>query len=486
MSEPTNNTDQKKPFASVHPFGDEMFIEEAGFSFRPITGFELEVDNSVYMYSEDGNLEICMIGGELDHQTSLAELNDELAANFMINFDEFKLNEAGKDTVQGITGLVKEIRFINTDEEGLGRTLICSPHINRFFFMLVIASAEHWRDQGLEIFSAAKAQIHFHPKFKPAAITEQVDQYPDLTIEACESIVPEENLIVTIIRGDISLLMAARTSTTQDEIALTEIVAPGDQWLYRYDPLSGEFSSQITTQPIISNFGELCLLLPGASQQTLQTGNYRFAFTNRSSLPLQDVQIIIRHGRALDLQMVDLNLWLALQDELFNEPGFLTEFENKLRSALTVLMEQMSVTPGKIETYHPAPDEMAAFACINLDTDLADCSYMIAESVENGRALNIGFVDRFTRGDPPVDVEIPAISSGSPGMILSPVSPHACILVNYSACKEDYPALANAIIEQLVAFCGLAPQITPADQPLALNPDLIWRLRHHPIFYNAD
>jgi hypothetical protein len=486
MSEPTNNADQKIPFASVHLFGDEMFIEEAGFSFRPIAGFELEVDNSVYMYSEDGNLEVCMIGGELENQTSLAELNDELAADFMANFDEFVLTEAGKDTVQGITGLVNDIRFTNAEEEGLGKALICSPHINQFFFMLVIASAEHWLNQGQEIFSAAKSQIHFHPKFKPTANTPEVDKHPDLTIETYDSIVPEENLLVTIVRGDISLLLAARTSTIQDEIALIEIVAPGDQLLYHYNPGSGEFFSEIANQPILSSHGEVCLLLPFPSQQTMQIGNYRFAFATKSGSTLQEVQVIIRQGRALSLQKLDLNLWLALEDETFNEPEYLAEFEANLRSALKEHLASMNMAPGKIETYHPAPDELATFACINLDSDLADCSYMIAESVDNGRALNIGLVDRFTRGDPASEAEMSAVSSGSPGMILSPVSPHACILVNYSVFKDDFSALANAIIKQLVAFCGLAPETAAADQPLALNHDLIWRLRHHPIFYNAD
>jgi hypothetical protein len=388
--------------------------------------------------------------------------------------------------VHGITGLVNKIHFNNAEEEGMGQALICTPHFNQFFFMLVIASTEHWLDQGQEIFSAIKSHIHFHPQFKPAAINTENDKYPDLTIEAFESIMPEENLIVSIVRGDISLLMAAHTAIIQDEITLTGIVAPGDQTLYHYDLESGDLSSQVSDQPIISEHGEICLLLPFANQQALQIGNYRFTFATQRGLPLQDVQVIIRHGRALELQKIDLNLWLALEDEVFNNPDFLAEFETNLRSALAEKMAPMNLAPGKLACYHPAPDELASFATINLDTDLADCSYMIAESVENGRALYIGLVDRFTRGDPPMDSDTPAVSCGSPGMILSPVSPHACILVNYAVLHGNYSALATAIIEQLVYFCGAHPPNTPPDQPLAINPDLIWRLRKHPLFYDAD
>jgi len=486
MTEPAHTPDQTPPSASNLQFGEEMFIEGAGFSFRPIAGFELEVDGTVYMYSEDGNLEICMIGGELDNNTSLAELNDELAADFMVNFDHFELIEAGKDTVQGITGLVNDIRFTNAEEEGSGRALICSPHLNQFFFMLVIASADRWLAQGMEIFSSAKAHIHFHPQFKPVASATEVEKHPDLTIETYESILPEEKLIVTIMRGDISLLMAARAATIQDEITLTEISAPGNQLLYAYNPTSGEFSSQITAQPLTSSHGELCVLLPTASQQGLLSGDYRFTFTTKSGQPLQDVQVIIRQGPALGRQYIDLNLWLALADEGFDEPDILTQFEAGLRSALTEQLAPINLLPGKIEIYHPAPDELDAFVSVNLDTDLADCSYMIAESVENGRTINVGLVDRFTHGEPPTEAGLTSLSCGSPGMILSPVSPHACILVNYSAHKGDVPGLAKAILIQLLNFCGVPVQNTLSDQPLPTNTDLVWQLRRHPLFYDVD
>jgi hypothetical protein len=188
----------------------------------------------------------------------------------------------------------------------------------------------------------------------------------------------------------------------------------------------------------------------------------------------------------LDLQKLDLNLWLAVDHELFNEPEHLNQFEANLRRALAEKMTPMNLTPGKIESYHPAPDELESFACINLDTDLADCSYIIAESVENGRALNIGVVERITQGSPAVDAHTLAMSAGFPGMILSPVSPHACILVNYSAFEADYSGLAQAILEQLIHFCGSLPQGSQPGQPLDINRDLVWRLRRHPLFYDAD
>jgi hypothetical protein len=486
IPEPINTPDQPaQPTPDFH-FGEEMIIEEAGFSFHPIVGFELEVDDSVYMYSDDGNLEIVMIGGELEHDTSLADLNDELSGDFMINFDQFELIEAGKETIQGITGFLNSIRFINAKEEGMGQALICSPHINQFFFMLVISSTEFWDQIGQQAFTALKNHIHFHSKFKPTAAVSEDADHPDLTIETFETIRPEEDLIITIEKGDVSLLLAARTSSPHDVISIAEISAPDEQILYHYDPDSGDFYSSIAQGPLISTYGEVCVTLPCTDQMPFQSGDYRFSFSTNSGLPLGEVQVIIRHARAVDRQKVDLNLWMALENERFNDHNYLDQFEAHLRAALLEHMQPINLVPGSIAYYHPAPDELSTFACINLDTDLADISYMISESVENTRALNVGLVDRFIQGNPPIDADVSAVSSGSPGMILSPISPHACILVNYSAFEEDYAALAKALIEQLIVFSGVDAQCTHPEQPEGLIQEIEARLRRHPIFYSTD
>jgi hypothetical protein len=492
MPENTNTPEQKTTPPQDPQFDEEMILEEAGFSFHPIIGFELEVNGSVYMYSDDGNLEISMIGGELDHDTTVAELNDQLAAEFMENFDEFSLIEAGKDTIQGITGFLNEIRFLNAEEEGLGRALICSPHINQFFFLLVISSAEYWEQIGCKVFSALKPHIHFHSQFKPVTIPTQDEDYPDLSIEVYEAITSDEDMVVSIEKEDISLLMAARTSILNDEIAITQIRAPGNQILYHYDPISGEFNSLIGNQPLISSNGEVCLFLPSPNQPSLEVGDYQFSFATKSGMALQETKIIIRHGKKLGLQKLDLNLWLALENERFNDQDYLIQFESKLRKALTEQLAPLNIVPGRIECFHPAPDELDTFACVNIDYDLADCSYMITESIENSRALNVALVERITQADPPVDASVNAVSTGSPGMILSPNSPHACILVNYSPFENDFSALAKTIIEHMLIFSGtmnhpvwINSQSIQPDEPLSMKPEMDL-LRRHPIFYSKD
>ena len=137
-------------------FGQEIDLSQSGFSFRQIAGFELEIDGSVYLYSDDGNVEVSLIGGRLDPDTSIAALNNTLAEEFLSNLDRFSLSEEGTARIQHVTGFVNAIQFVNAEEEGLGRALICSPYLNQFFFMLVISSAECWHTKGEPIFNSLR------------------------------------------------------------------------------------------------------------------------------------------------------------------------------------------------------------------------------------------------------------------------------------------------------------------------------------------
>jgi hypothetical protein len=113
---------------------------------------------------------------------------------------------------------------------------------------------------------------------------------------------------------------------------------------------------------------------------------------------------------------------------------------------------------------------------------------MISENVNNPRGLNIGLVEQIMNNDLETDAEIHAISSGAPGMIMSATSPHSCILIEWPAFKGNLPGLIDALIEQLIRFSGIDIRGTmgPQDQELRMNHEIAWRIRRHPLFYNAD
>lgn len=484
--------DKNKP--SDHPskdpeliFGEEIKVEESGFTFRPISGFELEIDGSVYMYSEDGNLEICLMGGELPEETSTSDLIDELAAEFMDNFDDYELFDAGADTFQGITGYLSDIQFFNAEEEGFGCALICAPHPQQYFFLLMIASSEYWQRHGDKIFNALKLHLHFHPQFKVEPEEPDLVEHPDLTLETYEDISAEEEFVLRIEKGDMSFLLAARSQAVDEKITLLDIIAPDGDQLYHYQPSSQTFVSQILDQPLVSTDGEIGIFFPRSNQPGLQAGEYQFTFSTETGVPLQDIQVIIRSGRALNVQAMDLNFYAAIEDDLFTDSEQLSKLEMNIRKALNDRLTPVNLTAGEIQFYNPAPDELAAFSTINKDSDLADCSYMITETIHNARALNIGLVEHIVQGDPPLPADSQTVSSGSPGMILAPTSPHACVLIEWSALEGDPARLADAIIAGLIAFSGIeTTDALPEGALLTLNHEIAWRLRRHPIFYDAD
>jgi hypothetical protein len=489
MTDSSTSSDTNQPHAADLIFGEEIEMTDGGFSFCPIQGYELEVDGTVYMYSEGGNLEIYLVGGELEEDQSIAELNDDLAAEFMENVGDYDLIQAGKDLIQGITGFLNQIQFSNGEEEGQGCCLICSPFLNQYFFILVIASSEYWQAEGDVLWRNLKSHTHFQPQYQPEIFEEDDQSHPDLAIEIFSEIGEQEDFYLTVEKGDASLLVAARSYEIGDAVTLLEMISPEDEPLYRFHPASGEFFSTFCDSPMKSTDGELCLFYPRTNQQSLHPGDYRFSFESASGNGLQEIQYIIRSGRALDTQKIDLNFYLAMKDGQFLNQSALDEFEQMVQQTLKKRIEAFNLLPGRIACVQPAPDELESFAAVNLDTDLPDCSYMIAETVSNDRALNIGLVDEIFEGDPPVPSRVTAISSGSPGMVFSHGSPHACILLHWPTFMNDPYALAEAIIQQLIVFSGIETKDTgqpESGSEITLNREIAWRLRRHPLFYDAD
>ncbi|MCB2209402.1 hypothetical protein KQH62_00785 [bacterium] len=485
MTETSPETENNPPQTDDLAFGAEIDVEGAGFSFRPIKGFELEIDGTVYMYSEDGNIEISLVGSELREGVSIAELNDDLASEFMANFDESDLIEAGTDTIQRITGFLNEIEFVNAEEEGKGVALICSPHLNQYFFMLIIADADDWDERGPAIFEALKGHIRFYPQFRPQEAQVKSDPNPDLTVETFQDIDLDDDFVLHIERGDVSILLAARTPDPHSEVTLTDVTAPNGQSLYHFDPSTGQLESSFCSRPVSGDHGELCFFLPRDNQQGLHPGDYQFGFTTSSGSRLEEIQVIIRAGRALEAQAFDLNFWISAEDPAFANPEIVEATFADLRRRLGQRLTPLNLAPGKIAVYQAAPDELELFSNLDVEKDLADCSYMIAETATNERALNVGLVQTLTEDVNGEPVEREAASAGLPGMILSRISPHACVLLSWSALGSDPDRFVQVLIEQMIAFSGIDNPLEKG-QPLQLNREIAWRLRRHPLFYDAS
>ena len=487
MSETNQASDPYQRYDQDLQFGEEIAMTQCGYAFQPILGLEMEVDETVYMYSDDGNLEICLLGGTLEDNASIAEINDSLAAEVLGKVDRFELIEAGTDSIQGVRGFLNEIYYADAGEDGTGRALICSPHLNQYFFMLVIASFDFWEEHGQTIFEALKSRIHFHPQFITEEAQKQETYHADLTLETYESLQPDEDFLLNIEKGELSFLLAARAHTDEDVVSITRIIASDGKTLYDFDPQKGAFKSLISDRPLIGSFGEVCFFFPVDSQNNLLPGTYCFSFDTQSKSGLQEIRGILRDGRALGLQALDFNLWLAVDDERFYDQDGLDQLEKGLFNHLQQKMIPFNLTPGKITFIHPAMDELEAFSSINTWADVADCSYMISENVDNNRALNLGLVAQIGDGILEAKQGGKAISSASPGMIMSTTSPHTCILLDWNHFKDDLNGLTEAILDQLIRFSGIDVRGIQGQEgeKLTLNQEIAWRIRRHPLFYDA-
>ncbi len=488
MSETIQNPDQNEFINEDIQFGEEITIMQGGFSFQPVVGLELEIDDMVYMYSDDGNLEISLMGGALEDKASIAEINDSLAAKVLGNVDRFELIEAGTDSIQGVRGFLNKVNYVDADQAGIGLALICSPFLNQFFFMMVITSEDYWESKGHRIFTLLKETIQFHPQFMTDELQKELGSYSDLMVETYEFINPEVDFMLSIEKGDISFLLAARAYSENDLVRLTQLSAPDGTLMYQYNPETGDFSSTIYEEPLIGKYGEVSIFFPRDNQKALTAGSYIFDFSTQSGKGLQEIQVVLRRGPVVELQALDFNFWLAVDEDIFYNQQSLDQLEQDIFSELKQKLNPYNLMPGKIEFVHPAMDELEAFSSINIQTDLADCSYMISENVNNPRGLNIGLVAYIYDGDPETGSKIHAVSSGSPGMIMSTTSPHSCILLEWPAFKDDLPGLVDALLEQLIIFSGIDTRGVQSsmEQGLHFNHEITWRIRRHPLFYDAN
>jgi hypothetical protein len=179
---------------------------------------------------------------------------------------------------------------------------------------------------------------------------------------------------------------------------------------------------------------------------------------------------------------------MAVNDDAIYNQEALEQLELELLQVLQEKMRPFNLAPGKITFIQPAMDEVEAFSSIDIRTDLADCSYMIAENVDNPRGFNIGLVEHIYDSQQQEESKITAISSGAPGMILSTTSPHSCILIEWPAVKGDIRGLAASILEQLIIFSGIDTRGVQSsqEQKLQINHEIAWRIRRHPLFHDPN
>lgn len=172
--EPTiEPTQPEGPLATARQplrLGRIEIIEEGGFSFRGLVGYDASYQRTqVTLTSDDGDTVVSLIGGRSDRLEDLeADLNHFIEI-ISLNVVEFNTGQSYQYLIDGIPGLAAEVTGVWGETHVTGRILIVAPSGDQLFYALAISpdttTGEGWEPQGRQAFDAIINSISFHEPF---------------------------------------------------------------------------------------------------------------------------------------------------------------------------------------------------------------------------------------------------------------------------------------------------------------------------------
>lgn len=143
-------------------------IAEAGFSFRPIIGYEEKYQQGkVTLISDDGGTVLSLIGGQAgstgDLHSVLESFTEILSES--VNFVEFSTGSPYSKVIDGNVGLAAEVDGMWGENPIAGRIVVVAPSEGLVFYALAFSSSnpdgEGWEPQGRQAFEAVIRSIYF-------------------------------------------------------------------------------------------------------------------------------------------------------------------------------------------------------------------------------------------------------------------------------------------------------------------------------------
>ena len=172
--EPTiEPTQPEGPLATARPplrLGRIEIIEEGGFSFRGLVGYDASYQRTqVTLTSDDGDTVVSLIGGRSDRLEDLeADLNHFIEI-ISLNVVQFNTGESYQYLIDGIPGLAAEVTGVWGETHVTGKVLIAAPSEDQLFYALAISpdttTGDGWEPQGRQAFDAIMNSISFHEPF---------------------------------------------------------------------------------------------------------------------------------------------------------------------------------------------------------------------------------------------------------------------------------------------------------------------------------
>jgi hypothetical protein len=149
--------------------GTSKVISEAGFSFRPIIGYEERFQQArVTLISDDGDTVLSLIGGQKTNTEDLESVLEnfvEILSDSGNFFVEFNTRSSYSVTIDASPGLAAEVDGLWGEIPIAGRIIIVAPSDGIAFYALAFSSndpsGEGWEPQGRQAFEAVIQSVNF-------------------------------------------------------------------------------------------------------------------------------------------------------------------------------------------------------------------------------------------------------------------------------------------------------------------------------------
>lgn len=149
--------------------GTMKTVTEAGFSFRPILGYEeIYQQGQVTLTSDDGDTVISFIGGQTTNTEDLENVLESFAEILSAtpSFNEFNTGISYSITIDSSPGIAAEVDGLWGENPIAGRIVVIAPSEGLAFYALAFSSSdatgEGWEPQGRQAFEAVLRSVNFN------------------------------------------------------------------------------------------------------------------------------------------------------------------------------------------------------------------------------------------------------------------------------------------------------------------------------------
>lgn len=146
--------------------GETRTVPEAGFTFRPLVGFEVRLgEGQATMVSQDGSIIVTFSGAPNPSIISLEGAMDRLLAGVADEFKDFEASDPYPITVDDSQGLAANVTGKLLGEPVNGRVAIVAPAGLHVFYAIGFAldrqNENRWEDEGEKVFEFLMDSITF-------------------------------------------------------------------------------------------------------------------------------------------------------------------------------------------------------------------------------------------------------------------------------------------------------------------------------------